>query len=164
MIEKYIVIKSHPNYAVSNLGNVKNVSTEQVLKPHPTNHGYLFVGLTNNKKKSSITVHKLVSMAFLNHIPNGMIDVIDHIDNNKLNNRLDNLQITTQRSNVIKGWKRRKKTSKYTGVSWDKTNKKWVATLRIDGKYNKLGCFKSEYDAHLVYEAKVKEFLTITNK
>jgi TATA-box binding protein (TBP) (component of TFIID and TFIIIB) len=91
-------------------------------------------------------------MAFLNHKPCGMKLVIDHINDNKFDNRLENLQITSVRYNTCK--KQEKYSSKYKGVSFRKSDKKWVARIFIDGKIIYLGAFVNEYDAHLAYQKK----------
>lgn len=91
-------------YEVSSLGRVKSFrnSKERVLKPTKNGRGYMKVILYKSDIKKQITVHQLVSIAFLNHIPNGNKLVIDHINDDKTNNRLENLQIVTQSFNLKK--------------------------------------------------------------
>ena len=88
-------------------------------------------------------------MAFLNHKPNGHNLVVDHINNDKLDNRLENLQIITHRENICKD---RIGTSKYAGVSYCKINKKWRARIQINKISYFLGYFTNEKDATIVYE------------
>jgi NUMOD4 motif len=84
-------------YQISSLGNVKSLNyrrTKQIkiLKPAVSvNIGYLSVVLSKDKIKKTFTVHVLVAMAFLKHIPNGSNLVVNHIDFNKLNNNTFNL-------------------------------------------------------------------------
>ena len=84
-------------YQVSSLGRVKSLQRyvnnnggKQLLKERllkfGLSKGYYNVVLYKNKKNKNIKVHKLVAMAFLNHKPNGYELVIDHINNNKLDN------------------------------------------------------------------------------
>ena len=92
-------------YQISSLGGVRSldrkvhwkdtfIKSEGVkLKPYLTGKGYLTVRLYKNKTKKDFVVHKLVAITFLNHKPNGMKIVVDHIDNNKLNNNVKNLQL-----------------------------------------------------------------------
>ena len=95
-------------YQVSNLGNVKSLDILHIdssgrqrlfkskIKKQPIgNHGYRVVGLMKNKKSMTQTVHKLVASAFLNSNLEGHVLEINHIDNNKLNNSLSNLEVLT---------------------------------------------------------------------
>uniref|UniRef100_A0A6C0EQA4 HNH nuclease domain-containing protein n=1 Tax=viral metagenome TaxID=1070528 RepID=A0A6C0EQA4_9ZZZZ len=97
-MEEWKIINEYPNYYVSNLGNIKNIKTGKIL--HPTiKSGYYNIVLTNNKKKKSFKVHRLVAIAFLNNFEN-KTDV-NHKDKNKLNNNLHNLEWMTRRENNI---------------------------------------------------------------
>jgi hypothetical protein len=49
-------------------------------------NGYYIITLYNNGKAKKYYVHQIVAMSFLNHIPNGYDLVVDHINNNKLDN------------------------------------------------------------------------------
>lgn len=99
-------------------------------------------------------IHQLVAIAFLNHKPCGYELVIDHIDNNPLNNRVDNLQLISNRLNASKD--RKNKTSQYVGVNLHKKSNKWVANIRI-GKIKKhLGLFNTEEEANEAYQNKLK--------
>jgi hypothetical protein len=143
-------------YQVSNLGNVKSLNREIILKEQYTKGGYAFVNLSKNGIVKIIYIHQLVAMAFLNHKPNGINLVVNHINFNKLDNKLDNLEIITQRENTNK--KHLKSTSKYVGVSLNKRDMNWRATIRINGKKTHLGMFKNEYDAHLAYQGIIDTF------
>lgn len=99
-------------------------------------------------------VHKLVASAFLNHISRGNTEVVDHINNIKTDNRLENLQLISHRDNLSKDIG--KSTSKYTGVSWYKNTGKWRAGIMLKGESIHLGYFSSELDAYKAYK-KVKK-------
>lgn len=143
-------------YQVSNLGNVKSLrfNKEKILKPNVGSHGYLYVILYNKGKVKNIRVHQLVAMAFLNHTPDGYNGlIVDHIDNNPLNNRLYNLQLVTARHNVSKD---RSGSSKYTGVCWHKLKNKWISSITINGETKHLGYFDNEEEASEYYQAALK--------
>lgn len=74
---------------------------------------------------------------------------IDHINGNSLDNWRSNLRLVTHRQNMQNRWHRRY--SKYPGVSWDKTNKKWIAWIWIGGKHRFLGRYDEEEQAFLAY-------------
>ena len=152
-------------YEISNLGNVKSLKRkdrlgrpvkEKVLKAGVNSRGYLNVVLSKNGKYKTFTVHQLVVMAFLNHTLNGMKGLIcDHVDNDRLNNLLSNLQLITNRLNTSKD--KNNGTSKFTGVSWRKSNNKWVSSIKINGKNKYLGYFKTEIEASKAYQKALKE-------
>lgn len=94
-------------YEVSNLGRVRSLEFRNnqgaysrllVMNPTDNGHGYKIVGLTGIGRKRNFYVHRLVAEAF---IPNPKkLPVIDHIDHNRANNRVDNLRWITQGDNV----------------------------------------------------------------
>lgn len=151
-------------YQVSDLGRVKSLKRkvkiyngtrivkERILKPCMGTHGYSMVSLSINDKKKTFKVHKLVALAFLNHKPSGHKIVIDHIDSNKNNNSLDNLQLISNRENVVKGKITKSSSSKYIGVSWSKKANKWTAQIKINGGYKYLGYYSNELDACNAYQ------------
>jgi hypothetical protein len=142
-------------YQVSNLGNVKSFNNrkEKILKQTILKNGYLYCGLSNKKSKTFL-VHQLVAMAFLDFIPNGFNLVINHINFIKTDNRLENIEIVTQRENTNK--KHLKSSSKYVGVGWAKNNKKWKAYILFKGKYKHIGYFTDELKASEAYQNALK--------
>ncbi len=162
--------KDIPNYEgmyqVSNLGGVKSLSREicngygcfkskeKILNPREAK-GYLRLGLSKNSEKLFFSVHQLVAMAFLGHTPCGHKLVVDHINDNPLDNRVENLQVVTQRYNAYKT--QDKYSSKYKGVHWCETINKWKSRIIINKKRIYLGSFNCEISAHLAYQNKLKE-------
>jgi hypothetical protein len=149
-------------YQVSNLGNINSLNyrrtgKEKLLKLSKESNGYLQVCLFKNKKTKVFRVHQIVSMAFLNHNPCGHKLVINHIDFDKTNNNLNNLEITTQRQNTNQ--KHLTSTSKYTGVCWDKSRKKWKAKIYINGTNKSLGYFNDELEADAAYKQILNKIL-----
>jgi len=139
-------------YEVSNLGRVKSLkcNKEKILSPVINKKGYWQCRLYKNKIATTKLVHQLLAQSFLNHIPNGNIYVVDHINDNKLDNRLDNLQVLTNRENCYKT--QGKYSSKYKGVCWHKLAEKWVAQIKINGKLKHLGYFVNEQEASQAYQ------------
>ena len=139
-------------YEVSNLGNVKSLKfgKERILKSGVNSNGYLSVNLHKDSKQKTKKIHQLVAGAFLNHTPNGHNLVVNHIDFNKQNNKVNNLEIVTNRQNT--NLKHIKSSSSYVGVSWSKTNKKWRSRIVINGKQKHLGFFTNELEASKAYQ------------
>jgi hypothetical protein len=138
-------------YQVSNLGRVKSFKwgKEKILKGSLNNGGYITFGLHSEKFRTYFA-HQLVAMAFLGHKPNGYNLVVDHINDDKLDNRVENLQLVTNRFNVYKT--QGDYSSQYKGVYWDKQCNKWISNIKINKKKHYLGLFENEYDAHLAYQ------------
>lgn len=167
--EIFKLIPGYSDYAVSNYGNVKSIRYNRILKPTINNKlGYYYVTLCSNGKRKIFTIHQLVAMVFLDHIPNGHKIVVDHIDNDPLNNRLDNLQLISNRENTSKDKFRKKTSSKYVGVYLCRQKYKrvdgsikiyesWKAQIRIDGKNINLGLFKTQEKAAEAYQNKLEE-------
>ena len=100
-------------YQVSNLGRVKRtnpgnrvVSADGTLKPTRRQHGYLGVMLYGKGGHATrgfkhCSVHRLVAEAFIPN-PNGYAEV-NHIDEDKTNNRVDNLEWVTHQQNCVHG-------------------------------------------------------------
>ncbi len=144
-------------YQVSDTGRVKSLkfSKEKILKATKNNKGYLIVSLYKDGVVKIRTVHQLVAESFLNHVPCRYKLVVNHINFDKLDNRVENLEIVTNRENT--NLKHIKSSSKYTGVTWHKPNKKWKSQIYVNGKQKSLGYFKDEYVAHLAYERELSK-------
>lgn len=145
-------------YQASNLGRVKSLSNkfsrkEKILKLHPRSNGRLSCTTCKNGVRSTKYVHKLVAIAFLNHIPSGLNFVVDHIDGDYLNNNVLNLRVVTHRENISVCFRKDRETltSKYPGVSKCSSAKKWSSNIAINGKGIYLGSFDTELEASEVY-------------
>jgi len=150
------------SYQVSSLGRIKSLKrkvkkldgertvNEKIFTERLNTGKYYTVGLYKNKKYYTFQVHQLVAIAFLNHTPNGYDMVVNHKNFIRTDNRIDNLEIITNRENTNN--KHIPHSSQYTGVWWCKCAKKWTAKIWINKKQKHLGYFKNEDDAHLAYE------------
>lgn len=150
------------HYQVSDLGRVKSLKRwvnnkvnggyflEEKLANQSIGNRYLEVSLSKDGKTKTFRVHQLVAMAFLNHKPCGYKLVVDHKDNNPLNNKLSNIQVVSARENTSKD--RSGYSSKYVGVNFDLKNNKWRAAIFIDKKVKYLGLFDNEERASIAYQ------------
>jgi hypothetical protein len=85
-------------YEISDLGRFRNVITGTIRKGCVLPNGYKKVYYNISGKRQNRYIHRLVAEAFCNH-PSGF-DIVNHIDNNKLNNMASNLEWTTQYGNI----------------------------------------------------------------
>lgn len=100
MEEKFVKVKGYDGYEVSNTGKIKSLKTNRLLTPQKNNCGYLYILLTDSNKKVRINlIHRLVFDSFVG-IDDGL--EINHLDEDKENNRLDNLELITHEDNLKK--------------------------------------------------------------
>ncbi len=106
--EEWRVTADFPNYWVSNLGRCKSLKTykyiglkERILKPQVNmQHGYVQYRCYNEYRWQHCYIHRLVYEAFVGKLVENM--VIDHIDNDRENNTVENLQQLNYSSNILK--------------------------------------------------------------
>lgn len=107
MIEEWKDIENYEGlYQISNLGRVKSLNynhtgKERLLKPGNNRCGYLYVNLWKNGKVKKMTVHRLVAQAFLENPTN--LPEVNHIDENKENNKVENLEWCDRKYNMNHG-------------------------------------------------------------
>ena len=101
---------------------------------------------TRRRRRTTIRMHRLVT-----NCPKGL--QIDHINQNGLDNRKENLRICTNQQNQYNRKPSSKNISGLKGVSWIKRDKKWCAKLTIDGVVTHLGSFKTKEEAARAYDA-----------
>lgn len=82
---------------------------------------------------------------------------IDHINRNTLDNRKCNLRFVTPSQNGMNRTRYKNKTSKYKGVHWDKSRKKWKVEIKLNQVCRHIGRFDNEIDAVMAYNEKAKE-------
>jgi len=144
----YKQIQGYPNYGISTSGEVINLNTGKVIKQFcSSTNFYWTVTLSNNGKTKTFHVHKLVAINHLNHIPCGHEEVVDHIDGDKNNNHVDNLQLITNRQNLSKGRNR----DLPTGVYLSSSNR-YTARIRMGNETIYLGTYDTPRMASLAYE------------
>lgn len=163
MQELWLPIEGYEGYyEVSNMGRVKSLSRpvensqrnvkEKFNKFHLKRDGYHSVLLSKNKIKKTIQLHRLVAKAFLPNPENKR--VVNHIDGNKLNNCISNLEWVSSRENSCHYY-RNINTGTPVGVYKLKKYDKYLAHAHVDGKKVFLGYHKTCEEA---YEARKKYF------
>lgn len=103
MKEEYRDIEGYEGlYEVSNLGNVNSLNyyrsgKEKKLKPIKDNNGYLYVCLCKEREHIKYGIHRLVAEAFISNPDN--LPQVNHKDEDKTNNKVDNLEWCTAKYN-----------------------------------------------------------------
>lgn len=157
--EEWRPIEGYPNYEVSNKGRIKSLprktnnqygKKEHLLSKHLTNSGYYTSTTDINGKTVVFNIHRLEAFAFLS-IPEHLKDipienlVINHKDENKENDDLENLEICTQQYNCKYGTKIER---------FRKKRSKQVYQYSLDYKLIKIWpsfqeCFRNGFSTHI---------------
>jgi hypothetical protein len=76
---------------------------------------------------------------------------VDHINQDRLDNRKENLRLCTNSENCRNRGKQTNNTSGYKGVYWNKKNEAWIAAIKLHGKFYHIGCFPNKKSAAKAY-------------
>lgn len=107
--------------------------------------GYLIVPI----QYKHYYVHRIIYMMHHNNIPH----IVDHIDGNKSNNKIENLRPATREQNARNSIKQSNNTSGEKNVYWHKSSNKWQVSLSIDGKLKHCGSFANFEQAKIAAHA-----------
>lgn len=118
-------------YEVSNSGKVRSLKFGKVkeLSPGGNSRGYLIVSLYKECKCKQFLVHRLVVESFIGEIPEGLI--VNHKDENKQNNNVDNLEIVTQKYNLNYGTRNERLSAAHTGKKLSPETRAKISEARI---------------------------------
>lgn len=171
-IEKWKQIPNLP-YEISSLGKIRNLQGK-VLKTYIQNSGYEQIKINYQGLHIHKSIHRLVAEAFM---PNPLNkEYVNHIDGNKLNNTVDNLEWCTNSENILHARKtglnpynkptlglklkprsNSAKQSQYLGVCWDKSRQRWKAYVVLDNVRYLQKRYDSEYEAALARDECIKQ-------
>ena len=172
-IEEWKQISNLP-YEISSLGKIRNLQGK-VLKTYIQNSGYKQIKINYQGLHIHKSIHRLVAEAF---IPNPLNkEYVNHIDGNKLNNTVDNLEWCTNSENILHARKtglnpynkptlglklkprsNNAKQSQYLGVHWDKSRQRWRAVVVLDKVKYLQKRYDSEYEAALARDECIKQY------
>lgn len=163
------------HYQVSNCGRVKSLRRlvtnqynsfyieEKILKPKKDRYGYLYVNLYKNNIKKVYQVHRLVAEAFIDNPDN--LPQVNHRDENKLNNNVDNLEWCTHEYNINYGTRNKKVSKKLSKPVLQYTLdgefvREWKSTMECGRNgYNQghiVNCCQGKHKTHKGYIWKYK--------
>lgn len=128
--EYFKAIQGFDSYLISNYGRVLNLKTGKILKPRTIGNGYKAVTLYNDKKATSMYVHRLVAEAFIPNIENK--PQVNHMDEDKKNNHVSNLEWVTPWEN-----------SNYQTRNKRISQKKFKQVIVFDTDWNFIGEYNS---------------------
>jgi hypothetical protein len=154
--EEWKEIEGFEYYLISNLGNVYSEYSMKPVKARIDKDGYKRVDLRKDKTRYTCRIHRLVALAFIQKPENKPF--VDHINNNTLDNRIENLRWATVQENTFNSKICKNNTSGVKGVSYNKRDKKWVASIKINGKKSHLGSFDNKEEA---IKARLKKSIEI---
>ena len=143
-------------YTIEKDGTIKN-KKGQIMKFEKCKLGYLRIGLTKNKKQIKYLHHRLIAQHFIPN-PNNY-EYIDHINEIKDDNRIENLRWISMSGNM----RNRTIKNKYglpRGVFKSQYNT-YNVKIKIDGKKYHLGSFETIEEASKCYEDKYTELMKI---
>ena len=118
------------------------------------NRGYRRIKIDGKHRRA----HRLAWLYVHGVWPDGELD---HMNRDKLDNRISNLRIATRSENLQNTNIRKNNTSGVKGVWLNKVRRKWVASVHINRKYKHLGHFNTIEEATAARQAAEKEFYSL---
>jgi hypothetical protein len=152
-------------YQISTFGNFRRYYRTykewRYLNGGICSRGYrYFKARTLDDKPKNFMIHRLIAIAFIPNPENKTY--INHIDGDRLNNNIKNIEWATNRENSCHS-RMMKFPNKLIGTTYNKSKEKYVSKIRIELKQVDLGLFDTELDAHEAYKDAHK-FYGIKNK
>ena len=154
-----VPVKGYENYIVNEDGTVYSLFTNKVLKPNIMKTGYHTVELFNDSGSRRLSIHRLVAEAYIPN-PEGLPQV-NHKDENKANNSVDNLEWCTAKENMNYGTAKVRRTK---SRKWFYATERIKETARKNGKAACKKVVQSSRDLEFIasYDS-VKQAATLLN-
>lgn len=160
MEEVWKSIPGYNGYMVSSIGRIRSLPrkesvVDRIMSVCLDTNGYPIIGLRGGGKRKTVKIHTLMKWAFFKNYDENL--QIDHINNIRTDNRLENLRLCTHQQNSFNQKRKRVSSSRFKGVHWCKTYKKWVSAIRHNKRGKHLGNYDNEIEAAKAYDKKAKE-------
>jgi hypothetical protein len=150
-------IEEFSDYEISSAGDIRKGN--DIKKPFIDCFGYNAVNLNHNGKRTCARIHRLVAKTFIENRYNKT--QVDHINRNKLDNRIENLRWLTHEENAINREANKNNKLGYKNICWNEKRNEWRLQISRKGKV----VFRAEYkdldDAILNREEVVSRFQII---
>ena len=124
-MEEWRLIVDFPDYEVSSTGLIRNIKRQTILKKSTNSYGYKVLSLYKDKKDTSVRVNRIVALSFIPNPENK--PCVNHIDGDKANDNVSNLEWCTYSENEIHSVK----------VLGKKPNKAWLGKFNEDNRGSK---------------------------
>lgn len=142
-------------YMVSNLGKILSIKRNVILKSSINHKGYCYVVLSKHSKQKCVRIHRLVAEAFIPNLENK--SQVNHIDCNKQNNCVTNLEWVTNSENQLHAWSNGLQKD-VTGYNNPKARK--INQYNMNGDYIKTWlCIKDICDELYVHRSSIHRCL-----
>ena len=136
-----LIVKDFPNYSIDILGTITNIKTGRNLKYSTASAGYNQLALYNNGESTKLYQHRLIATHFIEN-PNKYL-VINHINGNKKDNKIENLEWCTQLHNN----QSKNKNTNIGSVYRQKKDNLFYASIVLYGEKHYKSSFKTEEEA-----------------
>lgn len=151
---KWIKIEGKPNYSVNEVGEIRNDKTGRILKARVGTSGYYQIML--GRKTSPLYVHRIVAIAFIDN--SDELPQVDHINGDKLDNRVENLRWVTVSENCWgHGYEGRIENRKKPILAFNESLNKTIQFDSRDDTTNYFKCNKSQLKYNHLYKKGLKK-------
>jgi len=146
-------IKKRADTTVKANGGVRR-NPSKIVKQVINPWGYMYINISVGGIPYKLFSHRVIAEAFIPNPENKPF--INHIDRNRSNNNIENLEWCTSRENQHHRTLGENNSSKYVGVK--KHKNRWLSRIWIEGKSRALGTYKTEVEAHNAFQVALKNW------